>query len=120
MIDPFSLIPSPQEMPLEPFGETSRYRGLPLLIHTDAEGREIVYVGRRWVPAPELFADIGRYQVREGDRIDNIAAALLGDPELYWRIADANRALAPSELTERIGRWLRITLPDGLPGPRMG
>lgn len=118
MIDPYALIPPPQELPLRPFGETSRYRDLPLLVHVDRDGREIVYVGRRWVPPPELFAEIGRYQVRDRDRIDNIAAALLGDPELHWRIADANRALVPSDLTARVGRWLRITLPDGLAGPR--
>ena len=81
MIDPYALIPSAQETRLQPFGEKSRYRGLPLLVYVDADGREIVYVSRRWIPPPELFADIGRYQVREGDRIDNIAAALLGDPE---------------------------------------
>ncbi|TKD47382.1 LysM peptidoglycan-binding domain-containing protein [Azotobacter chroococcum] len=118
MIDPASLVPSSQDTPLEPFAETSRYRGLPLLTYRDAAGREVVYVARRWIPPPEVFADVARYQVREGDRLDNIAAAHLGDPELYWRIADANRALAPSELTERIGRWLRLTLPAGFPGPR--
>ena len=120
MIDPFSLIPEPRDLPLELFGETSRYRGIALLGYVDADGRDVVYVGRRWVPAPELFADVGRYQVRDGDRIDNVAAELLGDPQLYWRIADANAALAPSELLERIGRWLRITMPAGVAGPRQG
>jgi hypothetical protein len=120
MMDPFSLIPPPQNLPLELFSETSRYRGLPLLARLDAEGREIVYVGRRWVPPPDAFADVGRYQVRDGDRIDLVAAELLGDPQLYWRIADANAALAPADLLERIGRWLRITLAAGVPGPRQG
>lgn len=118
MIDPSTLVPSPFDAPLVPFAEGSRYRGLPLLTYHDAEGREIVYVARRWVPPPELFGDVARYQVRDGDRIDNVAAAHLGDPELYWRLADANRALAPDELTARPGRWLRITLPGGFPGRR--
>lgn len=116
MIDPASLVPSPQDATLEPFSDDSRYRGLPLLHHVDTLGREVVYVARRWVPPPEMFAAAGRYQVRDGDRIDNIAGAQLGNPLLYWRIADANRALAPAELTERIGRWLLITLPAGFPG----
>ncbi len=118
MVDPMSFIASPQDTRIEPFAENSRYRGLPLLIHVDANGREHVYVGRRFVPPPELFVEVGQVEVREGDRIDHIAAEQFGDAELYWRIADANRALAPGELTERIGRRLRITLPEGMPGPR--
>ena len=117
MIDPFSMIPAAQAAPLDVFPEGSRYRGLPLLTHHAANGGEIVYVGRRWVPPPDAFADVGRYQVRDGDRLDIVAADLIGDPGLYWRIADANAALAPSELTERPGRWLRITMPAGIPGP---
>ena len=117
MNDLSRLVPSPFDAPLEPFPEGSRYRGLPLLIHRDAQGREIVYVARRWVPQPELFAEVGRYQVEAGDRIDNVSAAQLGDPQLHWRLADANRALSPAELTARVGRWLRLTLPPGFPGP---
>ena len=54
MTDPFSLTPSPQEAPLELFSESSRYRGLPLLTHRGADGRVVVYVGRRWIP-PRRF-----------------------------------------------------------------
>jgi hypothetical protein len=120
MMDPYSLIPPAQQPSLDLFPEGSRYRGLPLLTTLDACGHEIVYVGRRWIPPPSAFADVGRYQVREGDRIDNIAADLMGDPGLYWRIADANAALSPDELTARAGRWLRITMAAGIPGPQAG
>lgn len=51
-----------------------------------------------------------------GDRLDNLAAQYLGDPELFWRLCDANSALHPEELTERVGRRLRVTLPEGIPG----
>ncbi len=54
--------------------------------------------------------------VAQGDRLDNIAAKYLGDPEQYWRICDANGAMRPDELIETIGRQLRITLPEGVPG----
>jgi hypothetical protein len=118
MMDPFSLIPQQREAPLDAFSETSRYRGLPLLTYRDREGREIVYVARRWVPPPSALAEVGRYQVKQGDRIDLIAASQIGDAELYWRIADANAALAPAELTSRTGRRLRITMPEGVPGPQ--
>ena len=51
---------------------------------------------------------------RDGDRLDTIAGAAYGDAEFWWRIADANRAMIPSELTSEIGRRLRITLPEGM------
>ena len=51
-----------------------------------------------------------------GDRLDNLAAHYIGDPEQFWRICDANNALRPHELTQRVGRRLRITLPEGIPG----
>jgi hypothetical protein len=55
--------------------------------------------------------------VTQGDRLDNVTARYLGDPEAFWRICDANNAMRPNELTETIGRRLRITLPEGIPGP---
>ena len=57
------------------------------------------------------------YTVRQGERLDNITARMLGDPLQFWRIADANNAMRPNELTEAIGRQLRITLPAGVAGP---
>jgi nucleoid-associated protein YgaU len=79
-------------------------------------GREVPYLRRRFVPQPESLADAGVHVVEDGDRLDRIAAETIGDPELYWRICDANRALRPEELTELVGRRLRITLPEGIPG----
>jgi hypothetical protein len=82
----------------------------------DAGGREIVYLQRRFIPPPERFALLFEHTVTDGERLDNIAAELLGDPEQFWRICDANNAIAPEELTEQRGRRLRITLPEGIPG----
>jgi nucleoid-associated protein YgaU len=79
-------------------------------------GREVPYLRRRFVPQPESLADASAYVVENGDRLDRIAAETLGDPELYWRICDANRALRPEELETPPGRRLRITLPEGIPG----
>ena len=45
-----------------------------------------------------------------------MAARRLGDPEQLWRLADADRALDPHELTEEVGRRLRVPLPEGVPG----
>ena len=80
-------------------------------------GERPVFPGFIFVLAsPERFAEIGRHLVTETDRLDNLAAHHLGDPEQFWRLCDANRALRPDELTETPGRGLRITLPEGIPG----
>ena len=52
----------------------------------------------------------------DGDRLDSLAARYLGDPELYWLLADANGVLRPDELLEEAGRRIAITLPEGVPG----
>jgi hypothetical protein len=117
MIDLTTLVPSLQDTRVEVFDELSRYRGLALLTFTDASGRQTVYVDRRIVPQPERLAEAGRVAVNEGDRLDSLAATHLNDARWWWRIADANRALDPAELTARtaLGRTLRITLPEGVP-----
>jgi hypothetical protein len=98
------------------FGPTSRYHLVDTATWDAADGRSIVYLRRRFVPPPERFALATEYVVGAGDRLDNIAASQLGDPEQFWRICDANVALRPDELTEELGRRLRITLPEGIPG----
>ncbi|MFC0111328.1 hypothetical protein [Kibdelosporangium aridum] len=47
--------------------------------------------------------------MREGDRADVLANRYIGDPEQWWRIADANPVLDPRDLTSTPGRRLRIT-----------
>lgn len=120
MMDLTTLIPGLQGHRVEAYDEFSRYRGLPLQTFVDAAGREHVHVARRIVPAPEALAEVARVTVNDGDRLDNIAAAQFADPRWWWRLADANRAIAPTELTgpQALGRELRITLPDGMPLPR--
>lgn len=68
------------------------------------------------MPSPDRFALLQEHVVVQGDRLDNITARYLSDPEHFWRICDANNAMRPDELTETIGRRLRITLPEGIPG----
>jgi hypothetical protein len=55
------------------------------------------------------------HTVTQGERLDNIAAQYLGDPEQFWRICDANAVLRPDELTDTTGRRIRITMPAGIP-----
>ncbi len=98
------------------FPSTSRYALTPTTALVRADGSMGAYLKRRFVPPPENFALLQWHRVVQGERLDNIAAKYLGDPEQFWRLCDANRALRPDELTEAIGKKLRITLPEGIPG----
>jgi hypothetical protein len=98
------------------FPPTSRYHGIDTATLETVEGKTVIYLKRRFVPSPDRFALLQEHVVVQGDRLDNIAARYVSDPEQFWRICDANNAMRPDELTETIGRRLRITLPEGIPG----
>ena len=98
------------------FPPTSRYFGIEATSLTAEDGTIVAYLRRRFVPSPERFALLHEHVVTDGERLDQIAAHQLGDPEAFWRICDANSALRPEALTEQVGRRLRITMPEGLPG----
>jgi hypothetical protein len=98
------------------FPPTSRYYGIEVVSLTAADGTVVAYLRRRFVPPSERFAFLHDHVVTEGERMDHIAGCELGDPEAFWRICDANSAMRPDELTETVGRRLRITLPEGIPG----
>jgi hypothetical protein len=91
---------------------TSRYytAGTAVL---DADGeRPVLYLLRRFVPRPERLIPVGEHVVEAGQRTDHIAASALGDPELFWRICDANRAVFAEDLVREPGRRLRVTMPE--------
>lgn len=116
MSDPLQQLFRPQSLEANLFPPTSRYHGMATATLTLASGESVVYLRRRFVPPPEELALLQAHDVAQGDRLDNLAARYLGDAELFWRLADANRALHPDELTRVIGRRLRIALPQGIPG----
>jgi len=103
-------------MPTYNFPPTSRYYGIEIATLDVPGGDPIPYLRRRFIPAPDRFALLKEHVVSEGERPDHVAAAYLGDPEAFWRIADANAVMRPQELTDTPGRRLRITLPEGIPG----
>lgn len=94
----------------------SRYYNLDTDVIENADGKKIAYVRRRFLPQGNKFALLQEHAVSDGDRLDNIAARYLGDPEQFWRICDANNAMNPFSLTKTVGRKLRITLPEGISG----
>lgn len=97
------------------FPPTSRYHGIETATLETADGKVLRYLRRRFLPAPERFDLLQEHVVTQGERLDNITARYLDDPEQFWRICDANGAMRPEAL-EEIGRRLRITLPEGIPG----
>jgi len=98
------------------FAPNSRYLGIGTTTMMAADGTTISYVQRRFLPQPGQLAQLQQHSVVQGDRLDVIAAQYLGDPQLFWRICDANGAMRPEDLTTTIGRVLRICLPAGIPG----
>ena len=98
-----------------PFPPTSRYFGLEIARFETADGRAVAFVRRRFIPQPESFELLQEHAVLDGERLDNIAAEFLGDPEQFWRLCDANNAMQAEQLTDTPGRRIRIALPEGIP-----
>jgi len=105
-------------VPTVTFPADSRYYGTGTLTYVTPAGETITYLARRIVPQPGApnFATIATHSVRQGDRLDLIAAKYLGDPLVFWIICDANGAIEPADLVATLGRVLNITTPQGVPG----
>ena len=105
-------------VPQVTFPTDSRYYGSSTLTYVAPNGQMITYLARRFVPQPGApnFATIAQHTVRQGDRLDLLAAKYLGDPLVFWLICDANGAIQPDKLVEKPGRVLNITMPQGVPG----
>ncbi|MEW5958006.1 MAG: LysM domain-containing protein [Chloroflexota bacterium] len=95
------------------FPVTSRYHDIETAKWAAPDGREIVYLRRRFLPAAGQVTTLAEHTVTQGERLDNITAQYLGDPEQFWRVGDANNAMHPADLTAEIGRRLQIPLLQG-------
>lgn len=121
MPDPLQALLAAGAVPSTTFPPTSRYAQTPVQAWDPGSGRPgIAYLGRRFCPQPESMASLYQVRIAQGDRRDVLGWRHLGDPELWWQLADANGALDPRELTATIGAVLRITLPPGVPGASNG
>lgn len=116
MNDPLKELLDAGVLSTNTFPDNSRYHGVAITTLEQDNREPIAYLKRRFVPPPQNFAVIQEHSVVEGDRVDNLAAQYLGDPELYWRLCDANGVMRPDELTENAGDKVAITLPEGVPG----
>ncbi len=92
------------------FFKGSRYADVGEDQITDSQGREIRYKTIRFIP--ETRAQMG-HSVSQGERLDHIAHRYYRDPDRFWRICDANRALWPDDLIAEAGRTILIPPSEG-------
>lgn len=116
IMDPVQAMLAQTSLQKNLFVATSRYYGLDTETLTRADGTTVIYLKRRFVPPSDQFQLLQNHTVTQGERLDNIAAQFLGDPELFWRISDANGAMRPEDLVQTVGTQLKITLPQGITG----
>ena len=101
---------------VRPFPQNSRYHTIETRTMTRDDGDTVLHLKRRFVPPPETMTPIREHVVQGGDRLDKLAAQFYGDPELFWQICDANRAMQPQDVTETAGAIVIIAMPAGIPG----
>lgn len=107
MIDIAELL-TPTAQHTAPFPPDSRYHGAPLKKATLPDGREVRYVGRRFIPAEESIEVSAVHLVRGKDRLDLLAARYFGNPTQGWKILDANRIRDPRGALSEAGSRLVI------------
>lgn len=91
------------------FFKGSRYANVAEAEITETNGRVIRYKRIRFIPETPA---IQQHTVVQGERLDVIAHQYYRDPELFWRICDANNAMLPDGLVAEAGR--RILIPSAL------
>jgi hypothetical protein len=98
------------------FEQGSRYAGIETVQTSLPDGRVVTAVRRRVLPHAATMDELVRVVVEQADvgRVDLLATRTLGDSEQYWRLCDANDVVHPDELTEELGRTVRVA------GPRIG
>ena len=76
------------------------------------DGEEIItinYKRRRFIPIEQNIQVTSEISVKDGDRLDNLTARFLGNPEQFWQVCDINdNVMHPLDLTAKPGRRIRI------------
>ena len=93
------------------FEHTSRYYDLESATFITPDGRKMTYKRRRFLPHGENMPLLAEVTPIQGDRLDLITFRTLGEPELFWRICDANNAMNPEDLIEP-GKIIRVAMPQ--------
>lgn len=122
-MDPMQILIAQVTEQYTPFAESSRYRHTSTVTESLPDGRQVRRIKRRFLPQPESMATQTEHTLKLGERLDRVAYEYLGDPELFWQVCDANRAMRPADLTDHPEvqnhpRRIRIGLPPGIPNPQ--
>ena len=103
---------TPTDTGQAPFAEDSRYSGAPMKTAFLADGREVRFVGRRFIPSPDQISISSVHTIRGGDRLDLLAAQYFGNPTQGWKLLDANLVRDPRDALEEVG--VRIAVGEAL------
>ena len=80
-IDPVQAMLAQTRSATTLFAATSRYYGIDTATLERADGTQIVYLRRRFLPPPTRFQPLQEHTVMQGERLDNIAAQLSRRPD---------------------------------------
>lgn len=89
------------------FFKGSRYANVDEDILDLGDNRVIRYKKIRYIPDAE--PRLG-HRVAQWERLDHIAQRYFRNPERFWRICDANRAMVPDDLVAEPGK--KIVIPS--------
>jgi hypothetical protein len=81
------------------FDEKSRYQKADTFVAIDVRGRAVVVVAP---PPPLPRVLLGIHLLKQGERLDHLAAKYLNNPAEFWRIAEQNNVMLPEALS---GVW---------------
>jgi hypothetical protein len=79
------------------FDSKSRYLKAEIYEVKDKRGRAVSVVA---TPTPPEQLLLGIHLLKQGERLDLLAAKYLGDPAGYWRMAEQNDVMLAEALTE--------------------
>ncbi len=96
------------------FEHTSRYYQTEDRVYETADGRQLVYKARRLIPREPTGPILSEVATVSGERPDLLAARAIQQPEMFWRLCDANGVMNPFDLTARSGLRVQVRLP--MPG----
>jgi hypothetical protein len=94
------------------FDPNSRYAKIQTASLVAANGCEISYVRRRFLPRSADLSTLAQVTVTQGDRLDLLTSRVIGDPEQFWRPCDASDGMNPTDLTAEVGGTVIIPIPQ--------
>jgi len=92
------------------FFKGSRYENVGTDTLTTAQGQVVRFKKVRFIP--DVTARVA-VVLNQGERLDHVAQRVYQNPELFWRICDANFALYPPDVEAEPGRILKVPPAEG-------